>query len=607
MVKSATERFFGVVGRALGLNPDRGRSPGEMAGVMPYADDLEPDDPNFGMSSHRRVDALLKEWTRSAQYAQGQIWDYNPDDLVQDKGRGVEVYQDMRRDPYVKAALHIKKTSVARLPRRILPASSDPLDQEIAEFVEWTLENMETSFDTTLWGMMDAVDVGYSIGEQNFRIVDHGRFAGKVGLKSIKSKDPVAFTFQIARNGDVEKVVQRMFGGFDDDDDRELDNALENHDGNDDNVLNFGSRSYPPEKFVICSFQPLYANPYGNSDLRAAYRAFFIKDWAWKFRSIFMEKAGMPTVIGRYPNGILEARRKRLEAVMDSIQNDTVITIPEDLKIEILKIAGEGRVTEYERAIADLNKEILIGILGSFLSVEEGKRTGARAAGQVHLQVSKLFIEHLARMMSECVNRQIIRRIVDINYDVDRYPKFAFEISKAAEQLVEVEVDQALKELGVPLDPKYLYEKYERPTPSESTVDGLLGRDAGVPVPPALPPVPDPAAPPPAIPEPPGDPNKPDPFNTAENVTELKRLKENFIVLREEALPADPQKIGPLKETYTWFFKGFEATIGRKKFGESSDRAFQMAGFERTYRLAKGHWMDSNIAWEEFLKAGFRG
>lgn len=605
------DRAAGVVKKALGINPQP--EPEHVSYSHGTSDGTRQTEELFGMGSANKIDALMREWTKSAEYLHGHIVDQNPDDLILEKGNSVAVYQDMRRDPYVKAGLNTKKVSVARLTRRILPASSDPIDQEIAKFIEHNLENMETSFDQALWGMMDAVDCGFSIGEQNYKVIDRGRWAGKVGLKSIKSKDTVVYTFQINKTGDVERVVQNISSGIDDD----FQHVVEPPE-NENFQNNFGHLSFPPEKFVICSFMPLYSNPYGNSDLRAAFRAFFIKDWAWKFRSIFMEKSGLPTVVGRFPNGILEARRKRLEEILDSIQTDTVITIPDDLKIEILNIAGKGQVTEYERAIADLNKEILIGILGSFLSAEEGKRTGARAQGQVHFNVAKLFMEHLAKMMSECVNRQIIKRLVDINYNVDEYPKFSFEISRADEMKAEIEIDKVLKmDLSVPLDNSYFYEKYGRPAPEESAVDSVLGRDAGLPPDPNAPPDPNLPVPPPDPVPPPGDtpppaPGSPpeemdeDPFNTPHNVSELKRLRENFIILREDALPKDPKKIGPLKDVYGWFFKQFEATTGRKKFAESADRAFRMAGRERKHFEDKGHWVDSSIAWAEFLKEGFR-
>src|SRR5688572_30212011 len=118
------------------------------------------------LSGGRRflTNALMREWTESAQAILNETWDYNPDDLVQQKGKHIKVYQEMLRDPYVKAGLLIKKLSVLRLPTEVLPASSKAVDQEIAKFVEEQIETMDTPWHTLLMGVMDCVDCGYSIG-----------------------------------------------------------------------------------------------------------------------------------------------------------------------------------------------------------------------------------------------------------------------------------------------------------------------------------------------------------------------------------------------------------------------------------------------------------
>ena len=507
----------------------------------------------------------LREWTRSSAYILGGIYDYNPDDLVINKGLGVRIYQDMRREPYIKAALNIKKLSVARQRSRILPASASPRDREIAEFVQWTLDNMDTTTDTLLWGLLDFVDIGYSINEMNFQIIERGRWAGKIGFKSIKSKDPYVYSFRITPHGDVAAVVQR-FGGV------HNPQAIRDAAARGGEILgvrvnDHGQNEFDPRKFMICSFMPLYTNPYGSSDLRAAYRAFFIKDWAWKFRAIFMEKWGMPPIVGKFPNGTSEARRKQLEEVLDSIQNDTVLTIPEDLEIEVIKMFQEGRTTEFEKAIADLNKEALVGIMGSFLAVEEGKRTGARAQGQVHLSVVKLFIEHLTRVVSDCLNKSLVKTIVDLNFDTDVYPKHAFEVSRAQELMIEAELDKVLLDMGMQLDSQYMYNKYERPVPEGVEIPKVLTGGAmktgGVDQP----------------------------------------VPASFDPMRRDALPDDSRKIGALREVYQWFLRMEEAHGGKVWAKPVMDIAFELAGNERKYYDEHGKWMPAEIALEQFLIA----
>jgi hypothetical protein len=528
-----------------------------------------------GRSRHVIANGMMEEWTRSAIALIGSLYDYNPDDLVLSKGQGVRIYQDMVRDPYVKAAVNLKKMSVSRLPADILPASDSEEDVDIAKFVEWTLENMRTSLDEMLWGVMDCVNCGYSIGEMNYKVIEAGDWKGKIGLDSVKSKDPYVFTFRLDDFGGVAKVIQRIGGIY----------SSSGGPSPYGSGSLFGMEEFDPNKFLIATFQPLYANPYGSSDLRAGYRAFFIKDWAWKFRAIYMEKFGMPPIIGRFPNGTDEARRKQLEDVLDSIQNETVLTIPEDLQIEILRIATEGRSTEYERAIQDLNKEILIGVMGSFLWAEEGKRTGARAQGQVHFKVSKLFVEHLAKMIEETINRQVVRRIVDMNYDVTNYPKWRFEMSRAEELILELEMDGKLKEQGVSLDPDYYYRKYGRPKPAVTDEIQPLGMDPNE----QLDGLPDPSQ---QQPDPNADP-------AADN-----KMDPAFEPMRQESLPEDPQKIGKLREFYEVMSKIHAFRTGIRLFSEPAKIGFLMAGKERAYRqTTKGQWLPAKTAWGLFLQA----
>ena len=65
------------------------------------------------------------------------IMPYNPDRLVGMKG--LRVYQEMTREPYIKAALIQKKSNLLSVPWDVTPATEDPRDAEIARFVKWNL------------------------------------------------------------------------------------------------------------------------------------------------------------------------------------------------------------------------------------------------------------------------------------------------------------------------------------------------------------------------------------------------------------------------------------------------------------------------------------
>ena len=406
-------------------------------------DTVDPDEE----TEHGKISDMLlldKESVVSGRAVQGGIWEnYNPDDLVRAKGKGVKVYQDMARDPYVKAALWYKKSAVLAMPWRIQPASQAIEDGRVAQFVDFAFKHMEHPFGHFIENALDALDIGYSLCEQVWGTVPFEPWAGKWAIQRLAGKDPYVYEFTL---DDFERVK-----------------AISS---------SWTNTRFPLEKFFLFSWCPRYDNPYGTSDLRSAYRAFFIKDAVWKFRALYLEKFGMPPLIGKYPNGTSKEKRDALLKVMKTIQHETAITIPDNLSISALEIATLSRQTEYERAIADLNKEILVGILGSFMPVEEGKKSGGRAASRESRLVIELFIHRLATALAEEINRQLVSRLSWFNFSSPVPPTFAFDVRDRDQMMLDIEIDDALKnKLGVRLNDEELYKRYNRLPPSISDLD----------------------------------------------------------------------------------------------------------------------------------------
>ena len=85
----------------------------------------------------RNVMTVLSRWATPAR-------SYNPDDdLIGLKG--MEIYEKMRRDDQVKAALSFKKSACLSTGWEIHPASDKKPDVEAADFVKWTFDIGEES------------------------------------------------------------------------------------------------------------------------------------------------------------------------------------------------------------------------------------------------------------------------------------------------------------------------------------------------------------------------------------------------------------------------------------------------------------------------------
>ena len=381
----------------------------------------------------------------SPHFSKWGIKSYNPDDLLRAKGKALDLYQDMTREPRVKAALSQKKANLIKEPWAVLPADENSAEaRRHADFIDWNFRHgLEGAFLNDLWEMLDALDVGFSILEKNFAIVDGGPWSGLVKLKNLKSKDPRWFDFKLDPFDNILELVLAL-----------------DRDGKTNTKLD-------PSKFFHFPFMQRYENPYGTSDLRSAYRAFWIKDTAWKLRAIYMERFATPNLIGKYPRNAKQEEKDKLLDILKSYQQETAITIPEEMAIDTidLSIANE---TEYQRAIRDLDEEISIGILGQVLTTQEGRKSGARAMGQVHQDVLDILTHHLGVVLSARISDQIIRPLIDLNFaPVNGYPRFHFQVRAARNFLQEVAGLEKLVNIGLPLAADDVYERLKLPKPRD--------------------------------------------------------------------------------------------------------------------------------------------
>lgn len=343
---------------------------------------------------------------------------YNPDDLV--GKRGYAVYDQMQRDAQVQACLQIKKLSLLSRGWEVHPASDNPEDVRIADFVRFALEDMRGSILDVLYNALDAIAKGFSVMEINWRVIESrgqraesrgpdsiNDYSGMIGLESIKSKDPATFEFDMDEFMNIRGLKRvREFAG----------SGLAGSENSSTRNTPTRKRGLPVDKFVIYSFCPRYESPYGTSDLRAAWKHYWSKDLLMRFMNLYLEKYGSPTAKGSYKRGTPRAAQDELLRVLDKIQQETAIVIPDDVQVELLE-ATRGGEAGYLAAIEFHDKQIAKAILNQTLMTDEGIRVGSFALAKIHLDVLKMCLKKIKRDLEETVMReQVIRRLVDYNF-----------------------------------------------------------------------------------------------------------------------------------------------------------------------------------------------
>ena len=329
----------------------------------------------------------------------GEIIPYNPDSLIGRKG--FYMYDQMRIDDQVKACLTLKKFATLAPSYQIIPASDDEQDVEVAEFVEYCLDKMQGNVIDAMLEMMTALDYGFSISEINYRPIESGNFAGKIGLKSIKTKKPHYYRFAVDEYANILK-----------------DGIVYQEAGKD--------VKYPTSKFLIFSYQKEFGNHYGTSDLRPAYRGYWSKDVLIKMWNIYLERFANPTVLGKYKTNDPSARQN-LRNILDNLTAKTSITHRmEEFDIQLLE-SGRSATDDFERALNFYNKSIARSILIPDRLMAEGD-TGAYAQAKIHFDVFLWVIQKLRQDIEHTVmGEQLIRRLVAYNYsNVEELPQFKF-------------------------------------------------------------------------------------------------------------------------------------------------------------------------------------
>lgn len=355
----------------------------------------------------------------------------NQDKTLRAKGGslGLGLYEDLLQDPHVAAVMQTRRLAVVGKEWEVIPASDDTKDQEIAEFVTQALKNC--SIDAARHVLLTGIITGFKVSEIMWEYRD-----GSVQIKEIIGRSPRRFVFDLQNN-------LRMLT---------LANLVE-------------GTPLPERKFVVFRNTAVNGSPYGDALGASIWWPVWFKKNAVKFWMIFSEKYGSPTAVGKYPTGASPEDQNKLYNVVEAIQQESAIIMPDTLMVELLEASRSGSNDTYERLASFMNSEISKAILGQTLTTEVGK-TGSYAAGQVHNDVRSDIVKADADMLCECLNDSLIKWLVDYNFPgVTGYPKMWIRTEEEQDLNTLADRDTKLQKMGVVFTQAYIEDKYGVPAP----------------------------------------------------------------------------------------------------------------------------------------------
>ena len=365
----------------------------------------------------------------------------NPDPVLRTEsaGRGLKLYDEAERDAHVASVIQTRILAVvgkdweinpAERPSSIGRAPTITREQKIADFVSRTLVN--SNFDTARHDLLKAVLFGFSAIEVMWKTSGDG-----IVIDKFIGKHPRRFIFDKDRN-------MRLLSWS---------NMIE-------------GEEIPDRKFITFTYGDS-DNPYGRGLGQKLWWPVWFKKNVVKFWLTFLEKFGMPVVVGKYEQGAGPEQKKALFDAIDAIQNETGITIPATTEIDFLEATRAGTVS-YEQCCEFMDRQISKAVLGQTLTTEVSA-TGSYAASKTHNEVRQEMIEADADLLDTCLNNTLIKWIVDLNFpEVTEYPQIRTAAHVKPDLTAQIAIHKVLiSDLGLKVGSAYIYETYGIPEPAE--------------------------------------------------------------------------------------------------------------------------------------------
>jgi phage gp29-like protein len=363
------------------------------------------------------------------------------------------------KNAHLFATLQTRKNMLAAAEWKVIEAGDSPQDRAVAGLVREVLAGIP-DFRGALFHLLDAFAKGWAVLEILWTV---DAATGRTMVRALRGRPAGAFALDAS--GRLYLLEGGAGGGGHGA--VTLPGDLLPRPG-ETAVWARGARLMPERKFVRFVFQGGPTAPYGSPLCAKAYWYYWFKKNNVKFWAVYNEKFGAPTAVARYGAAATAEELDRLAAVLESLQSDSGVLLPEGVALEFLEARRSGATNTYREFADWCNDEISKLVLGQTLTTGEGRRSGSLALGAVHDRVRRDYVAADAQALGGALTAQLVRWIVDFNFGVSQAaPRLVFDVSDLAEFAEELKVDEQLVRMGVALPATYFHEKYRRPAPTE--------------------------------------------------------------------------------------------------------------------------------------------
>jgi SPP1 gp7 family putative phage head morphogenesis protein len=377
--------------------------------------------PLHGPFPERKPDQIVS-WDNSPLFSNYKVPRYNPDELV--SRRGLAVYRRMLNDEQVKAVTTFKRDAVMARGWHLGYAASSQLSEEEQtrriNVINVILKMLRGSFYDALNTIWLGRVLGFSMTEKVYGTVE---IQGKdyVGINLLVGRQPEAFEFYTNDYGVLIKVMQKVAGR--------------------EQIIDM-------TRFIHYVHQPEHDRFLGRSDLREAYRPWYIKDAVTTMWPMYLEKFGGGFLVAkRLPGQTMSPSEiDALQDAMSDTRSLSSLILPPGIEMDVHFPATtdgfEKCITFHDLGIA---KALLVPNL---LGVSHTGQTGAFAQSQTQMESFFWTLQADQQRMQACIDEQLIRDLGDQNFGDGEYPCFLFRPPSEGFVKWMIETWQKLSEAG---------------------------------------------------------------------------------------------------------------------------------------------------------------
>ncbi|YCM47032.1 DUF935 family protein (plasmid) [Verrucomicrobiaceae bacterium 227] len=318
------------------------------------------------------------------------------------------------------------------------------------------MEKAELAEDT-FWSMQPRAAWNEKGGPGLIESLAYGYFAGHQVVEVRWIRDESGIRPRAA------KVVSPRFYGYPYDD-HEEDRLMFNRDGG---LWGYDYEDFPEHHFLLAINGGHPGHAAVAAPLRALTGYWLAATFGLKWLLQFAQLYGVPFRFATYAD---ISDREKVCQMLETIGSAGWGAFPSGTKVEFVDASKSASALPQKDLIEMADTQCDTFILGQTLTTDVGE-SGSRALGDVHQDVRSSVLQGVADFVADVLNEQYLPSLIELNYgERSEVPAIKAIFEKPKNEQAMAERDRVLfKEMGLPVEKSWLYERHGVPMPDEDS------------------------------------------------------------------------------------------------------------------------------------------